>query len=169
MFSVEAVLGAVHVDGGFSEGQKAARHILRPVIGFLASNQAIGIKHPKKSLQEIGGELLELSVSREADFAVSKDGVEIWVGRQWGEADKDGSNYVASIGFMGLTLLAVLDASALVARNRACAFMVTILEQNPELLGRFRAVRFQIETAMDTKGKGDNSDYIELDEANDLW
>jgi hypothetical protein len=169
MFSVEAVLGAVHVDGGVSEGLKAAHHILRPVLGFLVSNTAIGIKHPKKSLQEMGGELLELSVSREADFAVSKDGVAIWVGRQWREADKEGSNYVASIGFMGSTLLAVLDVSALVARNRVCALMVTILEQNPELLSRFRAARFQIETAMDMKDKGDNSEYIEVEEANDLW
>jgi hypothetical protein len=149
---VEAVLGAVHVDGGFLEGQKAVVHLLSPILRVLLKSRDektdLYVKHPKKIMQEMGGELLELYSATEADFAVSKQGTPVWFGKSWGRADREGSSYIASIEFLGSTILALSDPSALVARNRACALMVTALEKNPGILKRLQATRVKVESGV---------------------
>ena len=147
----------MHVDGGFFEGQKAVLQILHPVLGFLkksdAEDRALSFKHPKKSMQEMGGELIELAAATESDFALSKDDALVWNGTQWGGADKEGSNYVSFVEFMGTSLLAISDSAALVARNRTCALIVAFLENHPDLLARLRTCRFNIESTMAKKAK----------------
>jgi hypothetical protein len=72
---VEAVLGAVHVDGGFCDGQAAALRLMSPIFNVLLEarkeKKKISLKHPKKVMQELG-EILELYSSSESDFAMSE-------------------------------------------------------------------------------------------------
>lgn len=56
---VEALIGAAHIDLGFEHGQKAALHVLRPILHSIRSlsslppNSMKGILHPKQHLYEL--------------------------------------------------------------------------------------------------------------------
>jgi dsRNA-specific ribonuclease len=54
---VESVVGAVQVDGGFGVGQKAALHVLSPVIGLYKNKSytCALCRNPKSSLIDVGG------------------------------------------------------------------------------------------------------------------
>ena len=159
---MEAVLGAVHVDGGFREGRKATLQVLDPIISFLRQarrdRREVSVKHPKKVLQEMGGEILELSSATESEFALSRGHTLVWFGRHMGEADREGSNYIASIELLGSCVLALADGSPVVARNRACALMVVFLENNPEIFARFKKCRYDIESNMYQALQDDNDE-----------
>ena len=148
---VEAVFGAVHVDGGFEEGQKAVIQLISPILRvFLKAHKEnkhfYVLKHPKKSLQELGGELLELYSFNEADFCVSKPATPVWFGAKPGKADPEGSNYIALVECIGSAVLAIADSSSLVARNRACSLLVASLEKNPDLMNRLSSARVKLES-----------------------
>ena len=167
---MEAVLGAVHVDSDFSEGRKATLQILDPILGYLKEVQGeqkdVSVKHPKKVLQEMGGEILELLSAEESDFALQQlqsagedndeennsssscTTTKVWFGKYMDVADKEGSNYIASIELLGTCILALADVSPIVARNRVCAMMVAFLERNPDILSRFKACRYNVESNM---------------------
>ena len=176
---MEAVLGAVHVDSDFSEGRKATLQILDPILGYLKEVQGeqkdVSVKHPKKVLQEMGGEILELLSAEESDFALQQlqsagedndeqnnssscTTTKVWFGKYMDVADKEGSNYIASIELLGTCILALADVSPIVARNRVCAMMVAFLERNPEILSRFKACRYNVESSMFQQ---DSDDEIE--------
>ena len=163
---MEAVLGAVHVDGGFFEGRKATLQVLDPILSFLQKarrdQREVSVKHPKKVLQEMGGELFELSSAAESDFALSRDSARVWFGRHMGEADREGCNYIASIELLGSCVLALADVSPVVARNRACAMMVAFLEKNQEVLARFKQCRYNVESTM-LKSSNDEVDEEVVD------
>jgi hypothetical protein len=166
--TVEAVIGAVHVDGGHAEGQKAVLQLLAPILDVLfqarTEKKEIYVKHPKKIMQEMGGELLELSSASEADFAASKGEVPVWFGSKWGTADRDGTSYIASIEVLGSTILAVSDPSVVVARNRACALITATLERDHTLLNRLQACRVKVESNISLAAKGPAQGSDEDDE-----
>jgi hypothetical protein len=166
-------MGAVHVDGGHAEGQKAVLQILAPILDILfqarIEKKEIYVKHPKKIMQEMGGELLELSSASEADFAASKADVPVWFGTKWGTADREGTSYIASIGVLGSTILAVSDPSVVVARNRACALITATLERNRKLLNRLHACRVKVESNISLAAKGPVQGSDEGDEDEDLF
>jgi hypothetical protein len=170
---VEAVIGAVHVDGGHVEGQKAVLRLLAPILKVLlqarAEKNEMYVKHPKKIMQEMGGELLELSSASEADFAASKAEVPVWFGTKWGTAERDGTSYIASIEVLGSTILAVSDPSVVVARNRACALITATLERDQSLLNRLQACRVKVESNISLAAKGPAQGSGEEDEDEDLF
>jgi hypothetical protein len=133
---VEAVLGAVHFDGGFCDGQAAALQLMSPILNVLLKarkeKKEISLKHPKKVMQELGGELLELYSSSESDFAMSERKTDVLFGGKWGNAHTDGSNFIATAEILGSIMAAVSDPSAIVGRNKACALIVSTLQMNPK-------------------------------------
>lgn len=148
---VEAVFGAVHVDGGFSAGQRGVLHLMAPIFKVLlkARNEGkeISLKHPKKVMQELGGDLFELSSSRESDFFAihANRSTDILCDKKWNKAHPDGGNFVATVELLGSTMLAVSDPSATVGRNRACYLITNTLQTKPELLAQLHAVRTKVE------------------------
>ena len=63
---VESVLGAVHMDGGFDEGQTAVLSLMAPILKAMKETQCAKLlTHPKTSLNELGGLFLRINVTRE--------------------------------------------------------------------------------------------------------
>jgi dsRNA-specific ribonuclease len=147
----EAIIGSVHVDGGFVEGQTACLQFMSPVLNVLLKarkkNKDICFKHPRKIMQEMGGELLELNVNRESDLVISEGGTEIsFPGGKWGQASRDGSSHVASVSILGSIVAGVSNPSATVAKNKVCALTVCTLEANPGLRDRLQTCRSRIKS-----------------------
>lgn len=167
---VESLIGAVYVDAGFSSGRNAINHLLDPVFQHLAKPRSsfddIPLKHPKKLMQELGGSLLTIISSTERELATSKTEQLVWHGSGWRKLDPKSQIYVAGIQFIGSDLVLVADSSPAVARSRACAFVVCMLEQEPDLLQRLRTVNSLVERSSMLHVKDDDLDD-ESDEIND--
>lgn len=143
---VESLLGAVHVDGGFESGQKAALHVLSPIQDFFRSVEepTAMIRHPKMCLLELGGELVSVSTWREEEYAQAKKSPTVWQGQGFGPVSRNGHKEVASVQCLGVDLVSVSDLSRSSATNRACAMVLTALEGNLTLLNRFKTARSRI-------------------------
>ena len=154
---VESVLGAVHVDGGFTEGQTAALTMMAPI---LAAVQAIHgnakmLRHPKAALNEFGGNFLGVHVAREDAFVRSRcvggPSSSLWQGYRWRKAQLEGIEAVGTVCSMGLHLLSVSEPTKKAARNRACALVVAVLEANSSLSERLREVSRIVQGGHPTK------------------
>ena len=68
---VEALIGASHVDLGFEQGQKAALHVLQPIIKSI-SNPSLGslqgILHPKQHLYEMTSGIIRVRAYKSERF-----------------------------------------------------------------------------------------------------
>jgi hypothetical protein len=160
---VESVLGAVHTDGGFADGQAAVVHLMTPVLNVLlkarSENRDISLKHPKKMMQEMGGEILELSSSTESEFAVSSPGTDVLFGYKWDNVTTEGNKFIATVELLGSAILALADPSATVGRNKACALIVSTLQTYPDLRARVQLCRANVESdlshaALSNRGEG---------------
>jgi dsRNA-specific ribonuclease len=143
---VESLLGAVHVDGGFESGQKAALHVLAPIREFFRSvgETTALIRHPKMCLLELGGELVSVPTWREEEYAQAKKCPTVWQGQGFGPVNRNGHKEVASVQCLGVDLVSLSDRSRSSATNRACAIVLAALEGNPALLNRFKSARSRI-------------------------
>ena len=67
---VEALIGASHVDLGFEEGQKAALHVLHPIIKSILnpSLSLQGILHPKQHLYEMTSGIIRVRAYKSERF-----------------------------------------------------------------------------------------------------
>jgi dsRNA-specific ribonuclease len=147
---VESLLGAVHVDGGFESGQKAALHVLLPIQDLFRNmgETAALIKHPKMSLLELGGDLVSVPTWKEEEYAQAKKSSTVWQGHEFGPVNRNGHKEVASVQCLGVDLVSVSDLSRSSATNRACAMVLATLEGNPALLDRFKTARSRIASQM---------------------
>ena len=89
---VESVLGAVHMDGGFDEGQTAVLSLMAPILKAMKETQCAKLlTHPKTSLNELGGLFLRINVTREDSFSRSRIGLlSVWQGQCFRDADFHG-------------------------------------------------------------------------------
>eukprot|EP00980_Cylindrotheca_fusiformis_P003138 scaffold721_cov131-Cylindrotheca_fusiformis.AAC.28 len=147
----ESLLGAVHMDGGFAAGQSACLRFMSPLLNVLLEAQSlkkeIRLKHPRKAITEIAGDLFEIHVESEPYFALAAPKVDVlFQGGNWGPAKKESDSFVASVTILGSILLAVADPSARVAKNKVCAIVVTAVETNPRLLDRLQTCFRRIES-----------------------
>ena len=154
---VESVIGAVYMDGGYSAGQDAVRKLMSPLVSILleakeGQREEVDLKHPKKVLHELGGEILELGNYLESDFVDSVGNVDVCNGGRWGGADPEGNFAVGTVEICGSVIMAVKDPSPIVARNKACALVVNELQNNEELKLRLLSCRTNIERALFTGG-----------------
>lgn len=138
----ESTLGAIHEDGGFAAGQRACLHFMSPVLNLLLkakqSKKKIRLKHPIKAFHEIAGDLIELHVDSAFDFASAAPDVEVLAeSGEWGVSKAEDS-FVGSIQILGSILIAVLDSSSKVAKNKVCALFVCTMERNPTLCDRLQ-------------------------------
>jgi dsRNA-specific ribonuclease len=148
----EAVIGAIHVDGGFAAGQRACLRFMSPMLDVLLkaqrANKEIRLKHPRKAMQEMAGELLEVNLERGPYFASTSPDIDVLVqGGKWGRTSKDGNSFVGSVGILGSILTGVSDTSEKVARNKVCALAVCTIETNPELCDRLKTCLRRLESA----------------------
>ena len=148
---VEALIGAVYRDSGLEAGIAAVSKILLPLFQCLvkmhARDRTIDTMHPRKMMQEIGGSLLLLKISREERFASNKPEARLWTGRRWVAPRLDSQDFVASVECLGIDLVCVSDGSAEVAGNRACALVVAMLRRSPSLLSRVQSIRTLVESS----------------------
>ena len=142
---VESLIGAVYMDSSSLEaGINAVKHVLAQLMPLLkrlhAKDNKLNLVHPRKELQELGGSLLTMKVTREEDFAAKYPKGLVWLGRQqrWRTASVDGAKFVGSVACMGLPVVSVLESSVDVAGNRACALVAGMLKKYPNLLSRVR-------------------------------
>lgn len=146
---VEAILGAAHVDGGFVDGQEAALTILKPITNLLQTSEdpdcTERLSNPKTVMHALAGEFLCITVSKEEDFAHSKPSELVWQGDQWRNADEEALDYVATISCLGEDVVSIVETTRKSARNRACAMVVALMEDDPELLVELQRVRAAID------------------------
>jgi len=139
---VEAVIGAVHLHGGFAEGQRATAKLLKPVLGLLEEedrNNSI-LQHPRQSLLEMGGVTVSLKTTEEHEYARENSDNALWLGKSWGKASLGGYRYIATVECLGKDILSIGDDTPSSAANRACAFVLAVLEGNPRLRHSFFAM-----------------------------
>lgn len=144
---VESMLGAIHVDGGFCNGQSAARRVIAPVAALLKTcrdEQDAVLLYPKRSTMELGGNLLALSNVEEAQVAKMASDSNLWRGDNWGKASCSSRKAIASISCLGVDLVSVVDESATAASNQACAFLLITLTKNKDLMVRFQEARAKV-------------------------
>jgi hypothetical protein len=174
---VEAILGAIHVSSGFESGQDATRHLMSSVLSVFKEASSEGspalrgflrtMKHPKKSLQEMTGQLLDVMVCSEHDFVSSYDDDEEnednhilsssipqilhkneWRNAARGSRTGNDSPHVAFVSILGCPLVVVADESITVARNRASSLVREAIERNPELENRMAKCRSKVESGL---------------------
>lgn len=122
-------------------------------------------------MHALAGEFLCITVSKEEDFARSakaSDTTEaplVWQGDQWRNADEEAADYVATISCLGEDVLSIVETTRKSARNRACAMVVALMEDDQELLQELQRVRGAIDlekshevTSKDEKGDDDLTD-----------
>ncbi|KAL3918159.1 MAG: hypothetical protein SGILL_004370 [Bacillariaceae sp.] len=143
----ESVLGAVHMDGNFDEGQAAALQMLDPIFQIVdetmresaVDSMLRAMEHPKRSLQELAGELLELQDFQEARFAtLASDTTRPLSEEQWSLTAKEGSGFVATVKMLDQILVALSGDSASLSSNRAAFLVMQALHDNPILLERIK-------------------------------
>lgn len=156
---VESLLGAAHMDGGFAAGQLAVRTLIGPVLDAVESfeGDASKLSHPISTLHRMAGHLVQVDLQREDAF-LRKHGRDalLWEGKGWRRGSIDGSKSTATVNAMGQTIIAVVDPSWKVARNRACSLAVAVLEKHPELVDRWK----KITAAIDRDCSGDRSKSV---------
>lgn len=142
-------MGAAHIDGGFGDGQVAALNILKPITNLLTTSDdpdcAEKLSNPKTVMHALAGEFLCITVCKEEDFARSCPTELVWQGDQWRNADEEATDYVATISCLGEDVLSIVETTRKSARNRACAMVVALMEDDPELLQELQRVRGAID------------------------
>jgi dsRNA-specific ribonuclease len=148
---VEALAGAIHVDGGFAEGQRAMSNILSPIFHLFQSLEGPSplrfISHPKRELLELGGELFEVRISgcssnrNSADSSRSRIVV--------GSSQCGSSGTTATVSCLGHEVLSICtcdsaSVDAVRASNRACALVLQVLKQSPTLKDSVLAATRQV-------------------------
>lgn len=154
---VESLFGAIYTDGGISQGLRAATNMLAPMCNALLKlrreKKKLCLMHPKKALQEILGEMLELETAWENDYAAEHAPAEVLDGATWRLVDPFSSNAVGYVHFMESILFAVSDLSASIARNKACAVVVQALRSNPIILEALQQLRHRVESLLMAKAR----------------
>ena len=193
---VEAILGAIHVNGGFESGQEATRNLMSSIFSVFKHASSKGpsglnaflkmMKHPKKALQEMTGQLLEVKACSEHDFATSYEN---------GDEDEQGDNtalshslpqilhkdewrnpargvkrgsdgcQIAFVSILGRPLVVVADDSITVASNRASSLVREAIERRKDIKERMAENRSKVERGLTFERRERNhSEVLSIDE-----
>lgn len=175
---VEAMLGAIHIDSGFELGQEATRHLMSSIFSVFTHASSKGpsglntflktMKHPKKALQEMTGQLIEVVACSEHDFVSSYDNdnedeqdenttnysiPKILHKDEWrnpargGEREGDGCQ-IAFVSILGRPLVVVADESSIVAKNRASSLVREAIERHQDMERRMAECRSTVESGL---------------------
>ena len=128
------------------------------------------MKHPKKSLQEMTGQLLEVMVCMEHEFASSfieeEENIvsatmssavipQILHKNEWRNPVPSGdggdgvdTSYVSFVSILGSPIIAVADESITVARNKASSLVREAIERQSELEKRMASCRSKVESGL---------------------
>jgi len=151
---VESILGAVHVDSNFAVSLAAATQILSPVLRVVdnaTKENGVGIlrrmmKHPKKSLQEMAGELFDINTCVESRFTASSRALyHILHKGHWRHPANDESCHVSCVTLLGTPIVAVADESLAISKNRASALIFHAIDRNPDMKERINRLRSNVE------------------------
>ena len=176
---VEAILGAIHVSCSFESGQEATRHLMSSIFSMFIRASSEGsssldtliktTKHPKKSLQEMTGQLFDVMACSEHDFASSyhdddEDESDIntimnlsipqilykdeWRNPLCGVERGNDSCEVAFVSVLGQPLVVIADESITVAKNRASSLVREAIVRRPDLEGRMAKCRSEVESGL---------------------
>ncbi len=127
---VEAVLGAIFVDGGCAAGVHAAQQVLRPFLDTVIGNED-HIRHPQQELLELLGAMAKISIKlRDADEDDDDDGQETF-----------GRSAVATISLCGIPVLTCAADHPPAATHRACALLLSILEKDKSWIQQLQSIR----------------------------
>lgn len=176
---VEAMLGAIHVNGGFESGQEATRNLMSSIFSVFKHASSTGpsglntfmkmMKHPKKALQEMTGQLLEVIACSEHEFATSYENDDedeqgdntalslslpkILHKDEWRDPArgvKRGSDgcQIAFVSILGRPLVVVADESITVAKNRASSLVREAIERRKDIEERMAECRSNVESGL---------------------
>ncbi len=153
---VEAVLGAVHVDSDFTAGQAATLQLMSPVFSVLTNCTQVEtesalnwvLKHPKKALQEMAGELIEISSCTLSQFQRLFPNDRVLFKNRWTTATNDESCHVSFSKILGSLVVAVADESLAVTRNKVSSLTTQMIQGSHDLVGRLAKCRSRIERGL---------------------
>mmetsp|Transcript_6076 Transcript_6076/g.12741 ORF Transcript_6076/g.12741 Transcript_6076/m.12741 type:complete len:102 (-) Transcript_6076:37-342(-) len=90
---------------------------------------------------------LRVRARKQQDFALQFESCPVWHGSSWGTCGQHDSGAVAQISWGGINLLSIGDdQSNLIAKNRACAMVSTILKKDPNLLSRLNEMTSMLQS-----------------------
>ncbi|KAG7344127.1 RNA helicase ERCC4-like protein [Nitzschia inconspicua] len=141
---VESLMGAIHIDGGYEAGQAAAKKILAPIFEIVISTAMESkstlvntLMHPKRALQEVTGELLDLTSTNEVACASNaSDSIRVLYHERWDHPNHHGASNISTLTFLNNPIIGVADESLSISRNRACLLIVQALNEHPKLKER---------------------------------
>jgi hypothetical protein len=161
---VESTLGAIHVYGGFDAGQAAALKVIRPVIDVLQASvcdsTAIMMRHPRRSLLELGGKLTSIWTLNEGNFCREMPDCSIWDGQRWGKPHREGNRAVACVSLLGKEMMTVVDETPSSASNRASALILMVLTNSDMLMQAFVEARAKVMSTADRTEKEEGASAI---------
>ena len=175
---IEAMLGAIHIDGGFDSGQEATKNLMSSIFSVFTHASSKGpsglntflktMKHPKKALQEMTGQLVEVVACSEHDFVSSYDNDDeneqddtttnyslpkILHKDEWrnpARGDERGGDgcQIAFVSILGRPLVVVADESNIVAKNRASSLVREAIERHEDIERRMAECRSTVESGL---------------------
>uniref|UniRef100_A0A7S1FQX7 Uncharacterized protein n=2 Tax=Corethron hystrix TaxID=216773 RepID=A0A7S1FQX7_9STRA len=101
---------------------------------------------------------VKISMFKEHAFSTAKPDVDVWDGESWRTASPHGNGTVCQIEVYGIFIVAVTSPSPTAARNRACAFAVTILTERKEMVELLQQVRLRMGGGGDRKYNGEEEE-----------
>lgn len=129
----ESLIGAAHLDRGYDGGQKAALHVVQPLVQSLStlfcndSNEFLGLLHPKQHLYEMTGGIISVKVHKRDTYHHRKLlSVAVNISN-----DGSDSGYIGVVSCKNVLLVAVVEASRNRATNIACQLALQVLKENP--------------------------------------
>jgi hypothetical protein len=133
--------------------------VIQPVLDLYTQGKGdVLTVHPKRSLLETGGGILAISCMSESNFAKKNEGLYAWSGSQLVPVNREGRKYVASIRCIGIDIVHAIEVDSTSAVNRACALVLTALEENCELSKRFDTVRSKLISGLSEITRSEESD-----------
>ena len=170
---MEALLGAVHIDGGRIAGQKAVLYIMKSLLDAVSAQlnfeetekveaKVKDFMHPKQVIHELAGRHLQLRSWREASFAIQFPSCPVWRGMQWGLPTSQSNDFIGQIVCCGMNVIALSDASSHTAKNRVCAFAVNFFKRKPLLLEKIRKIALSL--VKDGKTRAEIDDFEDDDD-----
>ena len=133
---LEALIGAVHSEGGFLAGQQSALFVLTPITSAILRG---GLKDHYSLMQPQQLVMQQVAICKiRGEEEQTYTGHDLYHGSSigWGpprESTFDGA--VGLVTFYGVKLLAATDkGSRVVAKNRACSILSNIMLRNSDLV-----------------------------------
>jgi len=140
--AVESLLGAVHVQGNFYQGQNVTMRVLQPITKLILKNldtksaglseaKILDMMHPKQIMTEMCS-FLSVKSWKEDDFLRVQKKDSVWNGVTLNNNYSGDENSIAQVNWFGCNMITVKDRSTNVALYKACALASALLKMSPE-------------------------------------